>query len=306
MPLKKNKYIIDIFKHKFKYMNKTILIIGGAGFVGSNLCKKLFELGMLVYSYDNYFTGSESNHHKGVTYIKGDSKNINDIDFKVSFDIVYHLGEYSRVEQSFEDIDKVFEYNMSSIYSVLKFVSSHKAKIIYSGSSTKFGDDGNNILESPYAWTKKTNSELVKTYCNWFNLDYCITYFYNVYGDNEISEGAYATLIAKYIKIYKSGLKQLPVVKPGNQRRNFTHIDDITSALIVVGESGSGDNFGIGSDVSYSITEIVDLFQCQVDWLPERKGNRMSAPILSEKTKSLGWKPKYELSDFIHENIKND
>jgi UDP-glucose 4-epimerase len=286
-------------------MKKTILIIGGAGFVGSNLCKKLSHDNFVVYSYDNYFTGNEENHHKNVKYIQGESKNINEVEFGVNFDIIYHLGEYSRVEQSFDDIDRVFEYNMSSIYSVLKFTLKHNAKIIYSGSSTKFGDDGDNILASPYAWTKKTNAELVKTYCSWFGLDYCITYFYNVYGDNEISEGLYATLIAKYIKMYNSGIRQLPVVKPGNQRRNFTHIDDIVSGLIIIGEKGSGDNYGIGSDTSYSIVDIVELFKAKIEWLPERKGNRMSAPIISEKTKALGWSPKNQLDKFINKKINH-
>ena len=285
---------------------KNILVIGGAGFVGSNLCLLLSKKGNNVFSYDNYFTGKEFNHHKDINYYKGESKHINQVNFGIKFDIVYHLGEYSRVEQSFDDIDKVFDFNMSSIYSVLKFVKNNKAKIVYSGSSTKFGDDGNNILESPYAWTKKTNAELVKTYCSWFNLEYCISYFYNVYGQNEIAEGPYATLIAKYINLYNSGVRKLPVVKPGLQRRNFTHIDDITEALVMIGEKGLGDNFGIGNDKSYSIIEIAELFNCEIDFLPERKGNRMSAPIVSEKTKSLGWKAKHKLSDYIDHNIKKD
>ena len=283
---------------------KNILVIGGAGFVGSNLCLLLSKKGNNVFSYDNYFTGEECNHHKDINYYKGESKHINEVNFGIKFDIVYHLGEYSRVEQSFDDIDKVFDFNMSSIYSVLKFVKNNKAKIVYSGSSTKFGDDGNNILESPYAWTKKTNAELVKTYCSWFNLEYCISYFYNVYGQNEIAEGPYATLIAKYINLYNSGLRKLPVVKPGLQRRNFTHIDDITEALVMIGEKGLGDNYGIGNDKSYSIIEIAELFNCEIDLLPKRKGNRMTAPIVSEKTKSLGWSAKHKLSDYINHNIQ--
>lgn len=285
---------------------KNILVIGGAGFVGSNLCLLLSKKGNNVFSYDNYFTGEECNHHEDINYYKGESKHINEVNFGIKFDIVYHLGEYSRVEQSFDDIDKVFDFNMSSIYSVLKFAKNNKAKIVYSGSSTKFGDDGNNILESPYAWTKKTNAELVKTYCSWFNLEYCISYFYNVYGQNEIAEGPYATLIAKYINLYNSGVRKMPVVKPGLQRRNFTHIDDITEALVMIGEKGLGDNYGIGNDKSYSIIEIAELFNCEIDFLPERKGNRMSAPIVSEKTKSLGWKAKHKLSDYIDHNIKKD
>ena len=89
---------------------KTALITGGAGFVGSHLCEKLLNNGYNVYSLDNYFTGSTKNHIKGVTYIKGSTIDIDNlIDFTP--DYIYHLGEYSRVEQSFEDMRIVYEYN---------------------------------------------------------------------------------------------------------------------------------------------------------------------------------------------------
>tara|TARA_A100001015_G_C15016318_1_gene725702 strand:+ start:1367 stop:2242 length:876 start_codon:yes stop_codon:yes gene_type:complete len=284
-------------------MNKNVLVIGGAGFIGSNLCEKLQENGMNVYSLDNYFTGTKKNHHKGIKYFVGNSNDINDINFKVKFSLIYHFGEYSRVEQSFEDIDKVFEFNNDSIYNVLKFAKIQKAKIVYSGSSTKFGDEGKNSFQSPYAWTKKTNSELVQIYSDWFNLKYCIVYFYNVYGANEISEGKYATVIAKYLSLYKSGKRKLPVVKPGNQLRNFTHIKDIISALILIGKKGFGDGYGIANDKQYSIVKIAELFGCTIEWLHPRKGNRMNAEVVSKKTKELGWKPKYNLEDYISKTL---
>jgi UDP-glucose 4-epimerase len=88
---------------------KKILVTGGAGFVGSHLCQRLSQdENNEVYSLDNYFTGSESNHVKNVKYIKGLTKDISSL-----IDMIYHLGEYSRVEQSFDDIVKVLEYNRS-------------------------------------------------------------------------------------------------------------------------------------------------------------------------------------------------
>ena len=116
---------------------KKFLVTGGAGFVGSHLCERLIkDTNNKVYSLDNYFTGSEANHVPNVTYIKG---NTSDIDQLINFvpDMVYHLGEYSRVEQSFEDIEKVWRYNKDGIFAVLQFVRKAGCKILYAGSSTK-------------------------------------------------------------------------------------------------------------------------------------------------------------------------
>ncbi len=279
-------------------MKKKILVTGGAGFVGSHLCERLAQdTNNDVYSLDNYFTGSEANHVDNVTYIKGSTKEIATL---VNFDpdMVYHLGEYSRVEQSFGDIEKVWEYNKDGIFAVLEFVRKAGCKILYAGSSTKFGDGGLGRSASPYAWTKATNTELVMNYGNWFNVPFAITYFYNVYGPREIQTGKYATLIALFKEKKKNG-ENLTIVSPGTQKRNFTHIDDIIDGLVLVGENGYGDEFGIGSGEAYSIKEIAEMFGGEIEMLPERKGNRMIADVISAKTEALGWSPKKRISDYI-------
>ena len=276
---------------------KCILVTGGAGFVGSGLCKELQANGNKVYSLDNYFTGNESNHIDGVTYIKGSASNINKL-INFSPDIVFHLGEYSRVEQSFEDIDIVWQFNREGIISVLEFCRSKNSKLVYAGSSTKFGDGGLGRMQSPYAFSKATNTELVMCYGNWFNLPYAITYFYNVYGGNEISEGRYATLIGIYTEKMKKNLP-MPVVLPGNQLRNFTHIDDIVDGLILVGEKGYGDEYGIGSDESFSVQEVAEMFSKEIQFLPERPGNRLNSDVITDKTIDLGWSSKKKLREYI-------
>ena len=140
--------------------DKRILVIGGAGFVGSNLAEYLVKKNVVV-SIDNYSTGKQENHVDGVEYRKGDSKDVALIAGDVLFDIVFHLGEYARVESSLFEIEKVLEYNLYSIFPVVQYVKSTGAKLIYSGSSTKFGDAGANKDASPYAWTKSTNTELI-------------------------------------------------------------------------------------------------------------------------------------------------
>jgi len=286
-------------------MKNKILVTGGAGFIGSHLCEKLAEdTQNEVYSLDNYFTGCKDNHVEKVTYIKGNTSAISSL---ITFipHIVYHLGEYSRVEQSFDDIEKVWEYNKVGIFAVLEFVRKSGCKILYAGSSTKFGDGGSCRNASPYAWTKSTNTELVQNYGTWFDVPYAITYFYNVYGNREIQRGKYATLIG----LFKEKMKNndvLTVVSPGTQKRNFTHIDDVINGLILVGNNGFGDDFGLGSDEAFSIMEVAKLYGGSIEILPKRKGNRMTADVNTTKTKELGWKPERKLDDYINEQKSHD
>ena len=91
----------------------------------------------------------------------------------------------------------------------------------------------------------------------------------------------------------------LGVVSPGTQKRNFTHVDDIINGLLLVGEKGIGDDYGIGNDESYSILEIANLFGGEIIMLPERKGNRRSAKVMTEKTIELGWKPRKSIKKYI-------
>lgn len=283
---------------------KKILITGGAGFIGSHLCEALIDNeDNYIVSLDNYSTGTKNNHINGVKYIDGNTTDIGRL-INFSPDIVYHLGEYSRVEQSFEDIEKVWKSNKDGIFSILQFCKKHKSKLIYAGSSTKFGDGGLGRSQSPYSWTKASNTELVENYGKWFGVSYAIVYFYNVYGGREISQGRYATLIALFVKKFKEK-KPLTVVKPGTQLRNFTHIDDIIFGLILVGEKGVGDNFGIGCSKSYSILEIANMFGSEIEMIPERKGNRMSSSVVCDRTKELGWYENYSIESYIKDIKKS-
>ena len=281
---------------------KTILVTGGAGFIGSHLCERLAkDKENKIISLDNYFTGSKDNHVVGVDYREGHTKDI-EKHVPEKPDIVYHLGEYSRVEKSFDDIGLVWDLNKIGTFAVLEFCRKHIIKIIYAGSSTKFGDGGLGRDQSPYAWTKASNTELVRNYGQWFNLPYAIAYFYNVYGSREISTGAYATVIGIFKELYRQK-KPLPIVYPGTQMRNFTHVDDIVKGLLLVGDEGVGDDFGIGSEKEYSILDVAKMFGSEIIMLPERKGNRMQSSIDTSKTEILGWKSTKDLPGYIKEIV---
>ncbi len=278
--------------------NQTVLVTGGAGFIGSHLCERLISDGHEVISLDNYSTGSKDNHVDGVTYIAGDTAQIEKL-ITHKPQLVFHLGEYARVEQSFDDVKKVLESNLVGTSAVLEFVRKVGAKLIYAGSSTKFADAGIGKDQSPYAWTKATNTNLVQRYGDWFDLSYAITYFYNVYGPRERSDFGSGTLIGIFADKHKNK-ESLTVRKPGTQKRNFTHVLDIVDGLILVGERGQGDEYGLGHPDSYSVIEVAEMFGDKIEWLEERKGNRMNSGIDAHRaTLELGWKPQYDLPTYI-------
>lgn len=277
---------------------KTILVTGGAGFIGTHLCQRLVADGQTVISLDNYSTGTKANHIPGVTYREGHTK---DIDSLVTepVDLIYHLGEYPRVEQSFGDIATVLESNVVGTKAVLEFWRQRGCKLLYAGSSTKFADAGIGKDQSPYAWSKASNTDLVSNYGAWFNLSYAITYFYNVYGPGERSDSATGTVIAIFAEKHRRG-EPLGIIGTGQQRRNFTHVEDIVNGLVLVGERGIGDEYGLGHPDSYSILEVAELFGGPVTLLPDRPGNRVSSQVdRNRATLELGWQPTHNLPDYI-------
>jgi UDP-glucose 4-epimerase len=279
---------------------KVVVVTGGAGFVGSNLIERLVKLGHRVISLDNYFTGSVENHIPGAEYRVGHTKDIEAL-VPETPDLIYHLGEYSRVEISIEEPHLVWDLNKAGTMSVLEFWRKRGGKLVYAGSSTKFGDGGLGRSQSPYAWSKASNTELVKNYGEWYKLPYAITYFYNVYGPRERS-GKYGTLIQIFAEKVQKG-EPLTVVSPGTQKRNFTHVHDIVQGLTLVGFKGEGDDFGIGHEKSFTILEVAQLFGGTIEMLPARAGNRMESAIDTGKIRALGWEPKHTLEQHI-EKIK--
>lgn len=276
---------------------KTILVTGGAGFIGSHLCERLAKEGHRVISLDNYFAGSRKNHVSGVEYREGHTKDIL-THIPEMPDIIYHLGEYSRVEQSILEPEIVHHLNTIGTRGVIDYWVKRKCKLVYAGSSTKFGDGGATRTTSPYARTKAENSEIIRETGEREHLPFAITYFYNVYGERERT-GVYGTLIEHFKQTYLSGAP-CAVVAPGTQLRNFTHVDDVVDALILVGEKGNGDDYGIGNERAYSIVEVARLFGfTDIVLFPERAGNRMTSLLDTSKTRSLGWSPKRELASYV-------
>ena len=284
---------------------QTLLVTGGAGFVGSHLVRRLLRdnPGARVVSVDNYFTGTEANHvdDTRAIYIHASTVDLAKAWANAGLpapSVVYHLGEYSRIPQSFDDVDITWEFNLHGTKEVVKFAHAHGAKLLYAGSSSKFGNDGQDEHLNPYAWTKAKNVEYIKNFATWYGLDYVITYFYNVYGPGQIRDGRYATVIGIFESQYERG-EPLTVVAPGTQTRDFTHIDDIIDGILVCAAKGSGDGYLLGYGQERPILEVAELFGVPFALVEARRGERVRGEADTAKARALGWSPSRSLDTYV-------
>ena len=278
---------------------KNILVTGGAGAVGSNLIERLVKEGHKVTSWDNYSVGKEENHVKGAKYVKLDtSYSIGNFD--PSFELVYHLGEYSKVVPSFDKIDTAFDYNIQGSFRLLEECRKHKVPVVYAGSSTKLSYPGE--LHSPYAFFKSTVAKLLQGYGEWYGLKYNICYFYNVFGPKtDLWGNEWQTVINIFNNQKKAGIP-LTITGDGTQRRDFTHVNDIVNGLILAGENICNDEFQLGTGVDYSILEIAAAFNHPFEFIPPRKGDRPKGLADISHTKEvLGYEPTINVIEYIKE-----
>jgi UDP-glucose 4-epimerase len=223
----------------------------------------------------------------------------------VSPDLVFHLGEYARIAPSFEDVELVHDMNTVGTFAVAEFCRKRGVgKLVYSASSTKFAVEGEGRNQSPYAFTKAQNVDLLNNYGRWFDLPYAICYFYNAYGPRERADDKYGTVIANFERAYLEG-RPLRVVKPGTQRRAFTHVRDLARGILRVGESGRGDGYALGCEESYSVSEIADAFTgAPVELVDGDPGRSASHNDWSKARDELGWRPEVRVMDYIRDFVR--
>jgi len=266
-------------------MKKNIIIItGGAGFVGTNLIKYFLKnTKYKIISIDNYSSGLKINHiiDKRIKYIKDDTKNIFEILKNYNtINSIFHFGEFARIYQSFIKMNECINSNSIGSNAVFNYCLKHKIKLIYSATSATLGNKGMDKNLSPYAFTKAKNLELLENLKKWFNFKYEIIYFYNVYGPNQICNGSMATVIGIFEDHFKSK-KDLPVVKPGNQTRRFTHIYDTVQICYLAWEKNLNRHYSISSRKSYSIIDVAKMFNTKIKFLPKRRGERFASALTS-------------------------
>lgn len=287
-----------------------ILVTGGAGFIGTNLIKRLLSEGHRVVSLDNYSTGLKENEiqQKGVQYFDVDlTQTVNYDFFMYKPDVIFHLAAIARIQPSFEQPVYTHHSNVTATLNILEWARGLESPVVFAGSSSSNGDK----FANPYTLSKSMSEQLVELYNKVYDLPTAICRFYNVYGPHQLTEGKYCTLIGIFETLYKEG-RPLTITGDGEQRRDFTHVDDIVDGLIRCGESiqdVSGELFELGRGKNYSVNEIARAFgeNYPAVYIDGKKGEMRETLCEDENANELlGWNPSLDVIDFIKENYTLD
>ena len=278
-----------------------ILITGALGFVGKNLAKKLVADGHDVIGLDNYEIGKPADEVDGVRYLPWDIEQIEYLKGD-SIDLCFHLAALSRIQPSFEQPSETFRVNARGTEAVCEWARHNNVKVVYSGSSSQWHDP----FLSPYALYKKLGEDVCKLYRMIYNSNIEIARFYNVYGEGEITEGKWAAVIGKW----RGQVEQnhpITIVGDGEQRRDFTHIDDIVDGLIKIGfgTETHEDAWELGTGFNYSLNEVADLFiqkfsAVKVYMTNERGNYKETIRVNNDAIDRLGWTPTDKLKEYIN------
>ena len=234
-----------------KIIGDKVLVTGGAGFIGSNLCETLLNNGNKVICLDNFLTGKRKNiseflENKNFELFEADIRNIDDcIKIINGVDIVFHQAALGSVPRSIENPATTNEININGFLNILIACKENKVKrLVYASSSSVYGDHpvlpkveentGNPL--SPYAVTKQVNEMYAKVFSNLYGMEIIGLRYFNVFGKKQDPEGQYAAAIPKFIKLLMKG--EAPVIYgDGSQSRDFTYIDNVVSANILAATS---------------------------------------------------------------------
>ena len=277
---------------------KTALVTGGAGFVGTNLIKRLLSRGYEVVSIDNYSTGFESNHQKGAKYYQYDCADITDYSPFGKFDVVYHLAAIARIQPSFNKPLEYFQANATATFNIAMYCAKNNIPLQFAGSSSHHSGK----FKNPYTFSKDVSEEIVQLCQDLYGLKASVTRFYNVYGPYHLKEGGYCTVIGKWEKAIEDN-QPITINGTGEKRRDFTHIDDIVSALLLIETKEAwGHIFELGTGTNYSINEVAAMFKHDSIIYEADKPGEAEITICdySAANNILGWKAVKTLPDYIN------
>ena len=267
-----------------------ILVTGGAGFIGTNLIKHLLKnKNVEITSIDNYSTGKVENHQKGVLYI---NKDINECNYMVNFDIVFHMAAIARIQPSFERPEDYINTNFNGTYKIVKYCIKQNIPLIYAGSSSHHSGK----FKNPYTFSKDMGEEIIQLYQKHFGLKASIARFYNVYGPYQLTEGGYTTLIGRWMNNIKNNLP-CEIYGDGNKKRDFTHVEDIINGLIsIMKQKSYGNIFEFGKGKNYSVNEVAKMFEIVPMYKENKPGEAQETLADYSLAKhKLGWEPKKDL-----------
>ena len=278
-----------------------VLVTGGLGFVGSHLVDYLIDQKGLkdVVVIDNLSSESSSRSYMrdDVTYWIDDIANLNTYRYSgETFDVIYHLAALARIQPSFKDPLKYLNIDMMGTAHVCELARSCGAKLVYAGSSSAFGGP----MLNPYAFAKFTGEQCCEMYAKVYGLSTVSARFFNVFGERQPTSGPYATVVGIF---EKQTLEDTPltITGKGEQRRDFTHVDDIVAGLAALSEGNySGDVYQLGTGTNYSINDLADMFGGEKNYIPARPGEAWETLAdISKTVKDTGWLPAVSLDNYI-------
>lgn len=276
------------------------MVTGGAGFIGTNLVRRLLADGHQVTVLDNYDTGTSANEQPGVLYYKLDVQQISLVN--ESYDLCFHLAALSRVQPSFVEPAETFRVNAAGTSAVCEWARKKNIKVVYAGSSSRWHDP----YQSPYAMYKFLGEEVCKMYRAIYKTNVEIARFYNVYGPFEAIGGDKANVIGIWRQQVKDGTP-ITIVGDGEQRRDFTHVEDIVDGLVRIGMSSEQheDAWELGTGTNYSINELYEMFRnkfgIEKTHIPDQAGNyRKTLRENNDAVERLGWAPQPRLQEYIN------
>lgn len=308
--------------------NSLFLVTGGAGFIGSNLCEAILNLGYKVRCLDDLSTGKRENienflDNPDFEFIKGDIKDLNTcMKACEGVDYVLNQAAWGSVPRS---IEMPLFYCANNIQGTLNMLEAARQngvkKFVYASSSSVYGDEpklpkkegveGN--LLSPYAVTKRADEEWAKQYTKHYGLDtYGLRYF-NVFGRRQDPNGAYAAVIPKFIKQLLDG--ETPTINgDGKQSRDFTYIENVIEANLkacLAPSDAAGEAFNIAYggreyliDIYYGLTEALGL-DVEPNFGPDRPGDiKHSNADISKAKEMLGYSPDWSFDRGIKAAIE--
>ncbi len=293
--------------------NKKAVVVGGAGFIGSNLADALLEKGFDVHIIDNLSGGKRENVNEKAKLHIVDIRNLDDIkDIINGAEYVFHLAALPRVQFSIENPIETHDVNINGTLNVL--VASKDGgvkKVIYSASSSVYGDqDIMPLVEdmkanplSPYGLQKYIGELYCKLFFDIYKLPTVSLRYFNVYGPRLDPEGAYALVIGKFLKQKADG-KPVTITGDGKQTRDFTHVYDVVRANILASESnnvGSGEVINIGAGKNFSIEKLAEMIGGPVEYVESRIEPKDTLADNKKAKELLGWEPNISFEDGILE-----
>jgi UDP-glucose 4-epimerase len=297
------------------------LVTGAAGFIGSHIVDRLITQGHEVITIDNESARSNSQFYwnKKAQNYKFDICDVDSI-FPLfnGVDTVFHLAAEARIQNSIEDPLATVKTNAIGTMSVLHCSQAHGVKkVINSSTSSSYGRSKIPNIETnrsdcltPYSASKVCAETLCKIYWELHGIQTFSLRYFNVYGPRQPLKGHYAPVIGLFFEQLKAN-KPLTVVGDGEQRRDFTHIDDVVDANIKIFEAQSipewsiGSVFNVGTGKNYSINEIVNLISANKIHVPPRKGeSRETLASNSKMFEVFKWLPRRALEEWISEELE--